>query len=237
MSEWLAPYNPELMKLAHQLPLPDYVQGKSWRAKRCLDFLGSAFLLITLSPLIAAAALTIRLTSTGPVFFRQERITQCGRRYKCVKFRTMVPGAEIGPHLKLLDRLIAGQNITSESKQNGAPYKLADDPRVTAIGRWIRKMSIDELPQLWNVLRGDMSLVGPQAPLAFEVERYQTEWLRRLSVPAGLTGPWQAMGRSRVTYAEMMEMDLEYVNTWSLKNDLRLLLKTIPSVLLARGAN
>jgi lipopolysaccharide/colanic/teichoic acid biosynthesis glycosyltransferase len=236
MNDWLTSPRPELFKLVCQIPLPDYIQTNSWKAKRFLDFFISGFLLIAFLPFIAALALLIRLSSSGPIFFRQERISQRGKPYKCLKFRTMRHGADTTPHLKILDRLIAGKNVTSDATKNNAPFKLRDDPRVTRIGRWIRRFSLDELPQLWNVFCGDMSLVGPQAPLAFEVERYQIEWLPRFCVPAGLTGPWQVMGRSRVPYARMIEMDLEYVSKWSFKKDIDLLFKTIFSVLLARGA-
>jgi lipopolysaccharide/colanic/teichoic acid biosynthesis glycosyltransferase len=136
-----------------------------------------------------------------------------------------------------LDKLIMGCEADPQQQGQDVVYKLTKDPRITRIGSWLRKFSIDELPQLWNVIKGEISLVGPQAPIAFEVERYRPEWLRRLSVPAGLTGPWQVNGRGRVSYAKMIEMDLDYVANWSLKQDFVIIIKTLKAVILARGAH
>jgi lipopolysaccharide/colanic/teichoic acid biosynthesis glycosyltransferase len=231
---WRVLPNREMLSQAADVPPPAYAASFAWRVKRWIDLAVSATALVLLSPLIAGISLAVAIGSPGPVFFRQERVTARGRRYWCLKFRTMRTNVDQSPHLRLLDQLIAGEAPTGPTS---APrFKLASDNRTTAIGRWLRRTSLDELPQLWNVFVGDISLIGPQAPLAFEVERYRPEWLERLAVPAGLTGPWQVMGRGRVPYARMIELDLDYVRNWSLRRDLRLVALTLPAVLLARGA-
>jgi lipopolysaccharide/colanic/teichoic acid biosynthesis glycosyltransferase len=235
-SPWLAPVHPERLEQAAQVPLPDYSRGARWRLKRTFDVIVSSVGLVLFLPVILVIALLIKRGSPGPIFFRQQRITRRGRRFNCLKFRTMDAAADPTPHLRLLDRLIAGYEVPPSAGRKDGPYKLVRDPRITSTGRWLRKTSLDELPQLWNVLQGDLSLVGPLAPIAFEVERYPPEWLARLSVPMGLTGPWQVYGRARVTYADMIELDLEYIRSWSLRNDLKLLILTIPSVIVGRGA-
>jgi exopolysaccharide biosynthesis polyprenyl glycosylphosphotransferase len=176
-------------------------------------------------PLIAVAAL-IKLDSRGPILFRQERVGARGRTFKMLKFRSMVSGAES------LRAIIEAQN-----EQSGPVFKMRRDPRVTRIGRMLRKYSVDELPQLFNVLRGEMSLVGPRPPLPSEVAKYEPWQLRRLSVRPGLTCIWQVAGRNQIEFADWMLLDLRYIDTWSLRQDLRLILQTVPAVVAGRGAS
>jgi exopolysaccharide biosynthesis polyprenyl glycosylphosphotransferase len=194
-------------------------------AKRATDLVLSGLGLLLLTPLLAAVALAIALTSPGPVIFRQERVGLGGRPFVLRKFRTMVAGAD-GMLGELADR----------NEADGPLFKLRQDPRVTPLGRWLRRYSIDELPQLLNVLRGEMSLVGPRPPLASEVARYEDWQLDRLEVRPGLTGLWQTSGRSELSFDEYVRLDLFYVENWSLAYDLYLLAKTIPTLLSPRGA-
>jgi exopolysaccharide biosynthesis polyprenyl glycosylphosphotransferase len=195
-------------------------------AKRMLDVTVSGLMLILLTPLFLVVALAIKLTSPGPVFFSQVRVGMNKRQFKLYKFRSMVADAEAKK------AALAAYN----EMQGGPAFKMKNDPRVTKVGRFIRKTSIDELPQLWNVLKGEMSLVGPRPPLPLEVEQY--EWLqrRRLSIKPGITCLWQIGGRNNLTFEQWMELDKAYCDNWSFWLDLKILLKTIPVVLLGRGA-
>lgn len=194
--------------------------------KRLMDLaLGSLLLLLGL-PLMAVVALLIKLTSPGPVFYRQTRCGLFGRRFTLVKFRSMIHGAE--------DVL---WEIRHLNEMSGPVFKMRNDPRVTPLGRFLRKSSIDELPQLWNVLRGEMSLVGPRAPLPEEVDYYTNGQRRRLSVKPGITCLWQVSGRSEIDFDQWMDLDLRYIDNWSLFLDLKILLKTFPVVLFGRGAH
>lgn len=194
--------------------------------KRLIDIVGSIVLLVLLLPLLAGIALVIRLFDGGPVVFWQTRVGRGGREFPMPKFRTMVLDAE--------DRLPAlrGQNDHKE----GVLFKMRSDPRVTWIGRFLRRFSLDELPQLWCVLKGEMSLVGPRPPIPWEVERYSPRDHRRLEVLPGLTCIWQVSGRSLVPFPRQIEMDIEYIEKQSLWLDCLLLLRTIPAVLFNRGA-
>jgi exopolysaccharide biosynthesis polyprenyl glycosylphosphotransferase len=193
--------------------------------KRSLDWVGALALLLTTWPLWIAAALAIRLESAGPVFFVQRRCGRFGRVFPCLKFRTMVVDAE-GHRAALEDH----------NEQSGPVFKMRNDPRVTRVGRVLRRYSIDELPQLINVLVGHMSLVGPRPPLPAEVERYELHHRARLSVRPGLTCLWQVSGRSDIGFEQWMDLDLQYIDRWSIWLDLKILLKTIPAVISARGA-
>lgn len=193
--------------------------------KRAMDVTGAAAGLILLSPLLLAIAAAIKATSKGPVLFSQERMGLNGRRFRCHKFRTMVADAE-----KKLEEL---QHL---NEVDGPVFKMKRDPRVTPVGRLLRKTSLDELPQLWNVLVGEMSLVGPRPPIPSEVEKYERWQRRRLSMRPGITCLWQISGRSNLDFATWMKLDLQYIDDWSLTLDLVILLKTIPAVLSARGA-
>jgi exopolysaccharide biosynthesis polyprenyl glycosylphosphotransferase len=178
-----------------------------------------------LSPLLVALSLAVKLTSPGPVFFRQERCGLNGRRFTMLKFRTMVENAD-----RLKDTLL------ERNEMDGPAFKMTDDPRLTGVGKTLRKFSLDELPQLVNVLRGDMSLVGPRPPLPEEVSRYDLWQRRRLSMKPGLTCLWQVNGRNDIDFERWMKMDLEYIDNWSLWLDAKILLKTIPAVVSGRGA-
>jgi lipopolysaccharide/colanic/teichoic acid biosynthesis glycosyltransferase len=182
--------------------------------------------LVALSPLLLGAALGVKLTSRGGVLFRQQRVGLHGRTFSMLKFRSMVSNAEA---LKA--------ELTLLNEQKGPIFKMKHDPRVTAVGRFIRKHSIDELPQLVNVLRGDMSLVGPRPPLPGETAKYETWQRRRLSVRPGLTCVWQVSGRSQISFDQWMLLDMRYIDHWSLLQDLRLIMKTVPVVLSGRGAS
>jgi exopolysaccharide biosynthesis polyprenyl glycosylphosphotransferase len=195
--------------------------------KRTFDVLCAAVALVLLSPVCAVIAGAIKFDSPGPVFFRQERIGLGRKRFSLVKFRTMVSDAE--------DRL---KNLETCNEVNGAAFKMKDDPRVTRLGRVLRKFSLDELPQLINVLKGDMSLVGPRPLPIRDVERFDSRWQkRRFSVKPGITCLWQVNGRHDISFEHWMELDLQYIDHWSLKLDFEIMLKTIPAVLRGTGAS
>jgi exopolysaccharide biosynthesis polyprenyl glycosylphosphotransferase len=193
--------------------------------KRALDVLGAALVLLLTSPFLALAALGIRLDSPGPILFRQERVGKGESRFMVYKFRTMYQDAE-----EQLERLRGHNEAT------GPLFKMKRDPRITRVGRILRRTSIDELPQMYNVLMGDMSLVGPRPPLPREVAQYQEWHRRRLTVAPGITGLWQVSGRSDLTFDEMVLLDIYYIENWSPLLDLRILLKTLPTAFLGPGA-
>ena len=194
--------------------------------KRLIDFVASGIALVILVPIFTVVAILIKTTSEGPVFFEQPRCGLYGRQFILYKFRTMIIDAES----KLED-------ILKYNEMDGPVFKMTNDPRVTKIGKWLRKSSLDELPQLWNVFKGDMSLVGPRPPIPSEVKNYDNWQRRRLSMRPGITCLWQTSGRNKITnFKEWMRLDLEYIDNWSLWLDVKILLKTIPSVLLGIGA-
>jgi exopolysaccharide biosynthesis polyprenyl glycosylphosphotransferase len=195
-------------------------------AKRAIDVAGSVLGLVLASPIFVVAWLAIRITSHGPAVFVQERCGLGGRTFRFYKFRTMVEDAEARK-----------ADLVHLNEMRGPAFKIQRDPRITRLGAILRKTSIDELPQLWNVLRGDMSLVGPRPPTAEEVVHYDARQLQRLSVIPGITGLWQVSGRNSLPDFDVwLELDLEYARTWSLWLDLRILMKTVVVVALARGA-
>jgi len=202
------------------------------RLKRGIDLCLATLALVVLSPLLALIAIIIRLDSPGPAFFRQVRIGMGGRRFTMWKFRSMVHEAADDLHRDLVLSLVRG--CAGEEAEHPGPgqriYKLADDPRITRVGRWLRKASLDELPQLFNVVRGDMSLVGPRPPVTYEYETYDAWQLERLDMPQGMTGLWQVSGRNRLSYRRMHDLDIEYVRNWSLWLDLKILLRTLRAV-------
>jgi exopolysaccharide biosynthesis polyprenyl glycosylphosphotransferase len=196
----------------------------SW-LKRALDVVLVSLGLIAISPLLALLAVLIKLDSRGPVFYGQVRVGKDGRHFRMLKFRSMVVNA---------DRLKA--ELQHQNEASGPMFKMRRDPRVTRVGRFIRRWSLDELPQLFNVLRGDMSLVGPRPPVPSEVAQYEDWQLGRLRAVPGVTGLWQVSGRSEVSFHDMVRLDLHYIRNWSLALDIEILLRTIPAVLTSRGA-
>lgn len=209
------------------LPSSGLLAASWWQLliKRGMDFAGAAIALLMLAPILIVVALTVVLSSPGPVFFKQTRVGRDRREFTLWKFRSMYVGSD-----ELRDELLA------HNEQSGPVFKLRNDPRVTRVGRVIRKYSIDELPQLFQVLTGKMSLVGPRPPLPDEVVEYGHRELRRLTVKPGLTCIWQTSGRSDVRFDQWVDMDLEYIDNFSLWLDIVLLFKTIPAVLAGRGA-
>lgn len=193
-------------------------------SKRVLDIAGATVLLTLGAPFLVGAAVAIKATSPGPVLFKQLRMGKGGRLFLCFKLRTMVQDAEA-----------KRAEVLHLNTMQGPAFKLPDDPRLTKVGKWLRRTSIDELPQAFNVLIGDMSLVGPR-PLPVSENRYKGEQVQRLSVKPGLTCIWQTSGRSTVTFDQWMDMDLAYVHNRSLLQDVSLLAKTVPAVLSNRGA-
>ena len=194
-------------------------------AKRAFDILCAVVLLAVFFPVIAFLALAIRLTSKGPAFYRSTRVGLCGRRFYFVKLRSMYLDA---------DARLA--ELMAQNEKDGPIFKIKNDPRVTPIGRFIRKYSLDELPQLFHVLMGEMSMVGPRPPLPREVETYDAESLQRLSVKPGISCYWQVMGRSNLSFEEWMELDRRYVREMTFWNDIVILCKTPAAVLRGRGA-
>jgi exopolysaccharide biosynthesis polyprenyl glycosylphosphotransferase len=206
--------------------VPTVLNGRAYLfAKRCMDIAGAALALLIVSPILLVVAVAIKLTSPGPVFFRQLRVGQNWKPFYMLKFRSMRRDAET----------MLGQ-LKQYNEADGPVFKIRSDPRITPVGRFIRKYSIDELPQLWHVLVGTMSLVGPRPPIPEETVHYEEWQKQRLVVKPGLTCIWQVAGRSDVTFEEWMRMDIEYIETRSILLDIKLLLKTIPAVLGGRGA-
>ena len=194
--------------------------------KRLFDIVSSACALLLLSPLMLTVAVLIKVTSRGPILFKQVRVGQHGHPFNMLKFRSMVVNAEA-----LKAKLMA------QNEQKGPVFKMKRDPRITGIGAFIRKFSIDELPQLINVLRGEMSIVGPRPPVPSEVAKYEAWQRRRLSVRPGLTCVWQVSGRNQISFEEWMYLDMQYIDHWTLAHDFQLILKTVPVVLTGRGAS
>ncbi|MES1261036.1 MAG: sugar transferase [Acidobacteriota bacterium] len=204
--------------------------------KRCLDVVASALALLLLTPVLAVIAAAVKLSSRGPVLFRQKRLGQYGRSFTFLKFRSMYSKNDHAIHEAYIKEFIS--NRTGTDNHDGSQvYKLKGDPRVTRVGRFLRRTSLDELPQFLNVLAGHMSLVGPRPPVPYEFDSYEI-WHRRrlLAVKPGITGFWQVEGRSRVKFDEMVRMDLEYARTWSIWLDLKILLQTPAAVLGGAGA-
>ena len=194
--------------------------------KRLTDVALSTLLLALAAPVVVAVAAAIKLSSGGAVLFRQTRCGMNGRRFTLYKFRTMVEGAE---ELRL--------EVAHLNEMDGPVFKASNDPRVTGVGRFLRKFSLDELPQLWNVLKGDMSLVGPRPPIPEEVEHYQRWQRRRLAMRPGLTCLWQISGRNQLDFEQWMRLDLQYIDSWTPWLDFKILAKTVPVVLSGRGAS
>jgi lipopolysaccharide/colanic/teichoic acid biosynthesis glycosyltransferase len=203
--------------------------------KRTMDIIGSSILLILCAPLFAVIAVAIKVFSEGPVLFKQKRVGQYGRCFTFLKFRSMQANNDARSHKEYVEKLIAGEGVHVSENTGECVYKMANDQRITKIGKFLRKTSLDELPQFVNVLMGDMSLVGPRPPIPYEVAAYQT-WHRRriLEVKPGITGLWQVVGRSRVKFDDMVRLDLRYAMSWSPWLDVKILIRTPAAVL--RGA-
>jgi exopolysaccharide biosynthesis polyprenyl glycosylphosphotransferase len=204
---------------------PVRLTGTQVLAKRMFDLSVAGIGTLLLSPVFIGVAVAIKVSSSGPVFFRQRRVGHRGRPFTILKFRTMQVGAD-----QMIDELREQHGVEN------LMFKLKDDPRVTAVGRFLRKVSLDELPQLINVIRGDMSLVGPRPPLPEEVTRYEDWQFDRLEVPPGITGLWQVSGRSELSFDDCVRLDLFYIENWSIAYDLYIVAKTLPALLSSRGA-
>jgi lipopolysaccharide/colanic/teichoic acid biosynthesis glycosyltransferase len=232
-AEWVADSTlyPDLKS---QVPNRKFSQGM----KRAMDIVVSGGLLLIMFPILVVIALIIKLSSEGPVLFSQDRLGKFGARFKCLKFRTMNINCASQIHQEYVQRFITGK-VEEPTSDSAAPavYKITNDPRVTAIGQFLRKTSLDELPQLWNVLRGEMSLVGPRPPVPYEFEIYDV-WHRRrvLEVKPGITGLWQVSGRSRTRFDDMVRLDLRYSQSWSLWLDIKILMATPAAAFWGDGA-
>jgi len=205
-------------------------------ACRVVDLVVAVIVLVTLSPLLLIIALLIKLESPGPALFRQRRLGRLEKPFTVNKFRTMKQGASHDIHEQFVQSLIAG--VEPPATDDGKPrFKLASDDRITRVGRFLRRSSLDELPQLLNVIIGEMSLVGPRPPIHYEVKRYPAHWFRRFEVKPGVTGLWQVSGRCELTLEQMIALDIEYVQRRSLRLNIWILLRTVPAVLSLRGAS
>ena len=201
-------------------------------AKRLMDLIFSAAGLAVISPGLLILGILVKLDSPGPVFFVQERVGLNGRTFRMIKFRSMRADSDPAIHQQFLEQLIQNGENHHELDADGKPvYKIVNDPRITRLGRLIRKTSLDELPQLCNVLRGDMSLVGPRPPIQYEVDAYKDWHMKRLYIRPGITGLWQVSGRNRLSFDQMVQLDIAYIEQWSLWTDIKILFRTIPVVL------
>lgn len=205
----------------------NYHQSLSWFVKRAIDCIGAIVGMLLISPLLLTVMVLIKLDSKGPIFYKQERVGYQGKKFYMYKFRSMRPNADAEV-----------EKLRAQNEDNAVMFKMKDDPRITNIGKFIRRYSIDELPQLINVVTGDMSLVGPRPPIPRELSEYEPwHFVRFLTVP-GMTGHWQVSGRSNIQdFDDVVRLDYEYINQWNLLFDIRILFKTIPVVLFAKGAS
>lgn len=201
-----------------------YNESVGLKMKSTLDFFFSFTVIMLVSPVFLMIAVAIRLEDGGPVLFTQERVGLNGRRFSIFKFRTMVTNAEA---LKI--------SMQGQNEQTGPVFKITNDPRVTRIGRFLRRTSFDELPQFFNVIRGEMSVVGPRPPIPSEVEKYKKWQKRRLTMKPGITCTWQVSGRNDIPFKEWVKLDLEYIDNWSLTRDVVLILKTVKVILTGTG--
>lgn len=210
------------------------IRGANRLVKRAFDILAASCALVLLSPVMLAVALLIKLTSKGPVLFTQVRVGENGKPFSFLKFRSMHVNNDDSIHREYTRAFIT-QGVAHAVDEAGALYKIKDDPRLIPIGKFIRKYSIDELPQLFNVIRGEMSLIGPRPPIPYEVEVYREWHKRRFEGPPGITGLWQVSGRNRLSFEEMVKLDIEYLENWSLWRDLKILWRTMGVVLFDRA--
>ena len=217
---------------------PESITAKSSQViKRSIDILGSVSALVLLSPFLMVIAIAIKLTSKGPILFKQQRLGQYGTRFTFLKFRSMYYQNDPNIHQNYVKQFISGKHDSTQPTGHKGIFKIQDDPRVTPVGRFLRRTSLDELPQFLNVLKGEMSLVGPRPPIPYEIETYEL-WHRRrfLEVKPGITGLWQVEGRSRTRFDDMVRLDLKYARTWSPWLDIKILLRTPTAVLRGDGA-
>ncbi|HEY4054133.1 MAG TPA: sugar transferase [Terriglobales bacterium] len=232
------PPDPEVFSAIYP-DLVDEIQSRRipLLVKRCLDIVGSLVALLFLMPLMILIAAAVKLTSPGPVLFRQMRLGQSGKGFTFLKFRSMYAKADPAIHEAYIKRFISDQTDSSVRDGEKQVFKLVSDPRITRVGRLLRRTSLDEIPQFFSVLIGHMSLVGPRPPLPYEFSQYEI-WHRRrlLAVKPGITGSWQVEGRSRVKFDEMVRMDIAYARTWSLWKDIKILWRTPRAVLSGNGA-
>jgi exopolysaccharide biosynthesis polyprenyl glycosylphosphotransferase len=226
------------IKLYPEMQKRETARRFSLAIKRAIDVVGSAAALVFFSPVFAAVAVAVKFSSKGPVLFKQERLGQHGKSFTVLKFRSMRTDCDAKIHQKYVEQFIAGQVDGKEGDSEKPVYKIQKDPRVTPIGNFIRKTSLDELPQFWNVLCGEMSLVGPRPSLAYEYQAYEL-WHRRrvLEIKPGITGLWQVEGRSRTRFDDMVRLDLKYARAWSVWLDLRILAQTPGAVIHGTGAH
>jgi lipopolysaccharide/colanic/teichoic acid biosynthesis glycosyltransferase len=216
------------------------IEGLNYMVKRSFDIICASIAVIFVLPVLALAALAILMFDGSPILFRQQRIGAYGRRFEMLKFRTMTNRAADMVHRDFVQQWIcegdtADQNGHQPNGTDQRVFKLSNDPRISKVGRILRRFSIDELPQLWNVIRGDMSLIGPRPALPYELELYKDWHRRRLEGMPGITGLWQVSGRNQVSFDAMVRMDLAYLRDWSLTSDIRILLQTIPVLLRGNG--
>jgi len=234
-------------------PLSDGISriARYYFIKRTFDIVLTLYALILLLPFMLIVALLIKLDSPGPAIFKQERVgakrklkdgrtVWVIRTFSFYKYRTMRTDTDAVLHQRYMEAYISGDEGKMSELQpdtkNANSYKLSGDPRITRVGKLLRRLSLDELPQLWNVIKGDMSLVGPRPPIPYEVEKYKQRHLPRLAALPGLTGLWQVSGRCETTFEEMVQLDLEYIEKQSIWLDLKILLLTVPAVITAKGA-
>lgn len=224
-------------RLYPELNPPDSATKAFRMIKRTMDVMGSACALLILSPVLVLIAVAVKLTSEGPILYKQQRLGKHGARFTFLKFRSMYVQNDSNIHRDFVKRLISGKQDQQSPEPSEGIYKIRNDPRVTRIGKFLRKTSLDELPQFFNVLKGDMSLVGPRPPIPYEVEAYDI-WHRRrfLEVQPGITGLWQVEGRSRTKFDDMVRLDLKYARTWSPWLDIKILLRTPSAVFRGDGA-
>ncbi len=222
-------------------PRGSSIEGLNYLVKRAFDIACASILLAVALPIIAVAMLFMLILDGRPFFFRQERIGAQGRRFEMLKLRTMRASAPDATHREFVQQWISNGHDASTNPANGADsarqkvFKLQEDPRITKVGKWLRRFSIDELPQLWNVVRGDMSLIGPRPALPYELDLYKDWHRRRLEGLPGITGLWQVSGRNRLSFDEMVRLDVQYLEEWSLATDVRILFRTIPVLLRGGG--
>ncbi len=211
--------------------------GRNRRIKRVVDVVLSSLAILALAPVLAVIALLVKKSSAGPVLFVQERLGRDGRPFKFYKFRSMSHDSDDAIHRQFAAMFISGDEEGCANTNAGDPvFKIKRDPRVTRIGGLLRRTSLDELPQLFNILKGEMSLVGPRPPIAYEIENYQPWHMERLKAVPGLTGLWQVSGRSSVSFEAMVRLDIRYINNWSPWQDFLIVLKTVPVVLRGTGS-